>query len=44
MQKQSFEMELGGKILRAEFNDLTNQAAGSVMLYYSKLSVSVPTT
>ena len=41
MQKQSFEMELGGKILTAEFNDLTNQANGSVMMRYGETVVLV---
>jgi len=36
MQKQSFEMDLAGKILVAEFNDLTGQANGSVMLHYGE--------
>ena len=41
MEKQRFEIELGGKILTAEFNDLTNQANGSVMLYYGETVVLV---
>jgi len=32
MQKQTFECEIAGKTLVAEFNDLTDQANGSVLL------------
>ncbi len=32
MQKKTYEMELGGKKLVAEFSDLTEQASGSVLL------------
>ncbi len=32
MEKRSFTHEVGGKTLTAEFNDLTNQAHGSVMV------------
>ena len=41
MQKQSFEMDLAGKILVAEFNDLTGQANGSVMLHYGETVILV---
>lgn len=41
MIKQIFEMELGGKILTAEFNDLTSQASGSVMMHYGETVVLV---
>jgi len=34
MQKKEFTIELGGKTLTAEFNDLADQANGSVMLRY----------
>lgn len=34
MKKQEFSIELGGKTLTAEFNDLADQANGSVMLRY----------
>lgn len=41
MQKQSFEVELGGKQLIAEFTDLTNQASGSVILRYGETALLV---
>ncbi len=41
MQKQIYEMNFGGKTLRAEFNDLTNQAHGSVMVSYGETVVLV---
>ena len=41
MQTQSFSMELGGKTLTAEFNDLTGQANGSVMLRYGETVILV---
>lgn len=36
MQKKSYEIELAGKTLTAEFNDLTAHANGSVMLKYGE--------
>lgn len=41
MQKQMFEMELSGKTLVAEFNDLTAHANGSVMLRYGETVILV---
>ncbi len=41
MKKQTFEMELAGKTLTAEFNDLTSQANGSVMLKYGETAILV---
>ena len=39
MKTQSFEMELGGKKLSAEFNDLVENANGSVILRYGATAV-----
>lgn len=41
MQKQTFELELAGKKLSAEFADLTDQAHGSVMLRYGETVILV---
>jgi polyribonucleotide nucleotidyltransferase len=41
MKKETFEIEFGGKILSAEFNDLTGQANGSVMVRYGETVVLV---
>lgn len=41
MQKQTFELELNGKMLKAEFNDLTAQANGSVLLTYGETVILV---
>lgn len=41
MQHKSFEVELGGKTLIAEFTDLTNQANGSVLLRYGETAILV---
>jgi len=41
MKKQTFEMELSGKPLIAEFNDLTAHADGSVMLKYGETVILV---
>ncbi len=41
MQTQSFSMELGGKTLTAECNDLTGQANGSVMMRYGETVILV---
>ena len=34
MQKESYEIEIGGKKLTAEFTDLADQADGSVIIKY----------
>ena len=34
MRKQEFSIEVGGKLLTAEFNDLADQTNGSVMVRY----------
>jgi len=39
MHKQSFSMELGGKTLTAEFNDLALQANGSCIVTYGNTTV-----
>jgi len=39
MQKKEFSMEVGGKTLTAEFNDLVDQANGSVILKYGDTAV-----
>ncbi len=39
MQKKEFSIEVGGKMLVAEFNDLVDQANGSVMLKYGNTVV-----
>ncbi|MFT7507122.1 MAG: polyribonucleotide nucleotidyltransferase [Acidimicrobiales bacterium] len=41
MQKKTFEVEIGGKILTAEFTDLTNQANGSVILRLGETAILV---
>lgn len=41
MKTQSFHMELGGKSLVAEFNDLTAHTNGSVMLRYGETVILV---
>lgn len=41
MKSQSFSMELGGKTLTAEFNDLTAHVNGSVMLRYGETVILV---
>jgi polyribonucleotide nucleotidyltransferase len=41
MQKKSYEMELAGKTLTAEFNDLTAHVNGSVMLRYGETVILV---
>jgi len=39
MNKKEFSMELGGKILSAEFNDLVENAHGSVILRYGATTI-----
>ncbi|HXK40094.1 MAG TPA: polyribonucleotide nucleotidyltransferase [Candidatus Paceibacterota bacterium] len=39
MQKQEFSIEIGGKTLTAEFNDLAMQANGSVIVRYGDTAV-----
>lgn len=39
MHKESYEMEIGGKKLIAEFTDLADQAHGSVMVRYGNTTV-----
>jgi polyribonucleotide nucleotidyltransferase len=41
MQKKTYQMDLGGKILSAEFSDLTQQASGSVLLRLGETAVLV---
>ncbi len=41
MKKQTFEVELGGKTLYADFTDLTEQAHGSVILRYGETAILV---
>jgi polyribonucleotide nucleotidyltransferase len=41
MKKEIFTTTIGNKELTAEFNDLTNQANGSVLLHYGDTSVLV---
>ncbi len=41
MQKKTYEVEVGGKVLTAEFNDLVPKANGSVMLRYGETVVLV---
>ncbi|HEB62312.1 MAG TPA: polyribonucleotide nucleotidyltransferase [Bacteroidetes bacterium] len=41
MNKKEYSIEIGGKKLIAEFNDLTNQANGSVLLHYGDTTVLV---
>lgn len=39
MEKKQYSIEIGGKTLFAEFNDLANQAHGSVILRYGNTTV-----
>lgn len=39
MQKQSYSIDIGGKLLTAEFNDLADQAHGSVLMRYGNTVV-----
>ncbi len=39
MQSKKFSVEIGGKMFVAEFSDLTEQANGSVILYYGNTAV-----
>lgn len=39
MNKKEYSLEIGGKTLTAEFNDLADQANGSVMLRYGNTTV-----
>ncbi|OGZ20154.1 MAG: polyribonucleotide nucleotidyltransferase [Candidatus Lloydbacteria bacterium RIFOXYC12_FULL_46_25] len=39
MQKQSYSIDIGGKVLTAEFNDLADQAHGSVLMRYGNSAV-----
>lgn len=41
MKKQTFEVELGGKTLYADFTDLADQAHGSVILRYGETAILV---
>jgi len=41
MKTQSFSLELAGKTLTAEFNDLTEQVNGSVLLKYGETAILV---
>lgn len=41
MQKKTYELELGGKTLIAEFSDLTEQANGSVLLRMGETAILV---
>ena len=41
MKSQSFSLELAGKTLTAEFNDLTEQTNGSVLLKYGETTILV---
>ena len=41
MKKQTFEMELAGKTLSADFTNLTEQASGSVILRYGETAILV---
>lgn len=41
MQKKTYELEIGGKMLIAEFSDLTEQASGSVLLRMGETAVLV---
>jgi len=41
MKKQTFEMELAGKTLSADFTNLTEQAHGSVILRYGETAILV---
>lgn len=39
MKKESYSIEIGGKLLTAEFNDLADQAHGSVLVRYGNSAV-----
>ncbi len=39
MKKETFEVEIGGKKLIAEFNDLADQADGSVLMRYGNTAI-----
>lgn len=39
MQKKEYSIEVGGKTLTAQFNDLSDQASGSVILRYGNTAV-----
>ena len=41
MEKQTFELEIGGKMLAADFTDLTGQANGSVIIRCGETAVLV---
>lgn len=41
MKSKSFSLDLAGKTLTAEFNDLTSQANGSVLLKYGETAILV---
>ena len=41
MKSQSFSLDLAGKTLTAEFNDLTSQANGSVLLKFGETAILV---
>jgi len=41
MHKTSYEVEIGGKMLTAEFSDLTEHAHGSVLLRYGETAILV---
>jgi polyribonucleotide nucleotidyltransferase len=43
MHTESYEMEIGGKKLIAEFNDLADQAHGSVMVRYGNTTILATT-
>lgn len=43
MYKESYEVEIGGKKLIAEFNDLADQAHGSVMIRYGNTTILATT-
>ncbi len=43
MKKESYEIEIGGKTLIAEFNDLADQAHGSVMMRYGNTTILATT-
>ncbi|KKU79172.1 MAG: Polyribonucleotide nucleotidyltransferase [Parcubacteria group bacterium GW2011_GWA2_47_7] len=43
MKKETYEIEIGGKMLTAEFNDLADQAHGSVMLRYGNTVILATT-
>ncbi len=43
MKKETFEIEIGGKMLSAEFNDLADQAHGSVMIRYGNTVILATT-